>query len=567
MADQGSLNQLLQWSIENSEDARNDPNQQDRDPSRGINSKMIAELMGGPSDADLMREAMSAIVAPLSQVDLENKLIAWDNFEQLIEQLDNANNMEPMGLWQPLIQQLESEIADCRAMAAWCCSTAVQNNVKSQERLQALGGVSKLAKQAVQDEDKTARKKAVNALSSHVRNFQPGLDELESALPDSVWKRKGLEAGDMDSVDELIQTLRDQAARGASCSSSSNELAIIAPPSRPAPAPSAIPPPIPIPPPPLRGGGWPYPPRLLRTAAVAADILLRRHSGIYCRRASSSASPATHPSSLPAGAGTRNRRGSETVGRRIAAQARRRRNSHPFVVRHCATARACAVRLVVRVVIVIPAFLRPDGLRGAVIVARRGAGRGRRIAGFFPLRLLGGEVDVEPFLAWCSAGRPSSIMRHEGLSGSLASKERGAGVAIGFGRKIMWPLTRNVRYSTRLLTNLTQGDMQNHGLAILLNPTLMKYIRRMDNASSLGEKKGKRSSLYETTTQRPLLGSVRAARRRAVGVGLRGGVAVDSVRKRDFDIEPAGDRIACALVDDGVEETAIVSIAVKQLHP
>ncbi|KAI7366290.1 hypothetical protein KC336_g21333, partial [Hortaea werneckii] len=79
MADQGSLNQLLQWSIENSEDARNDPNQQDRDPSRGINSKMIAELMGGPSDADLMREAMSAIVAPLSQVDLENKLIAWDN--------------------------------------------------------------------------------------------------------------------------------------------------------------------------------------------------------------------------------------------------------------------------------------------------------------------------------------------------------------------------------------------------------------------------------------------------------------------------------------------------------
>ncbi|KAI6823347.1 hypothetical protein KC340_g11818 [Hortaea werneckii] len=213
MADQGSLNQLLQWSIENSEEARNDPNQQDRDPSRGINSKMIAELMGGPSDADLMREAMSAIVAPLSQVDLENKLIAWDNFEQLIEQLDNANNMEPMGLWQPLIQQLESEIADCRAMAAWCCSTAVQNNVKSQERLQALGGVSKLAKQAVQDGDKTARKKAVNALSSHVRNFQPGLDELESALPDSVWKRKGLEAGDMDSVDELIQTLRDQAAR------------------------------------------------------------------------------------------------------------------------------------------------------------------------------------------------------------------------------------------------------------------------------------------------------------------------------------------------------------------
>ena len=217
MANNPSLNQLLQWSIEHSDSSRNDPTtqptDQQRDPSRGLNQEMIAQLMGGPSDADRVRDAMTAIVAPVDQVDLENKLIAWDNLEQLIEQIDNANNMEPMGLWAPLIQQLESEFPECRSMAAWCCSTAVQNNVKSQERLRALGGVAKLANQAVTDVDKQARKKAVNALSSQVRNYQPALDELENALSDDVWKRRGLDAGDMDAVDELIQTLRDQAAR------------------------------------------------------------------------------------------------------------------------------------------------------------------------------------------------------------------------------------------------------------------------------------------------------------------------------------------------------------------
>lgn len=216
MADQASLNGLLQWSIKNSDSSRNDPtaeNPEQRDPNRGLNADMLAQLMGGPSDADRMRDAVSAIVAPTDQVDLENKLIAWDNFEQLIENLDNANNMEVLGLWTPLVQQLEHAEAEMRRMAAWCCSTAVQNNVKSQERLLAMGAVPTLAKLATEDENTAVRKKAVSALSSEVRNYQPGLDELEKSLPESVWKRKGLEAGDMDAVDELIQTLRDQVTR------------------------------------------------------------------------------------------------------------------------------------------------------------------------------------------------------------------------------------------------------------------------------------------------------------------------------------------------------------------
>lgn len=214
---QQSLNQLLQWSIENSDSTRNDsttqPTDQQRDPNRGFNASALAELLGGPSDADRMRGAMAAIVAPLEQVDLENKLTAWDNLEQLIEQIDNANNMASLGLWQPLLQQLDSSEPEMRRMAAWCLSTAVQNNVKCQERLLAIGAIPKLATVAIEDDSQAVRKKAVSALSSEVRNFQPGLDELEKHLPQEYRSARGADAGDMDAVDEIIGKLRTQAAR------------------------------------------------------------------------------------------------------------------------------------------------------------------------------------------------------------------------------------------------------------------------------------------------------------------------------------------------------------------
>ena len=47
-----------------------------------------------------------------------------------------------------------------------------------------------------------------------MRNFQPGLDELHQSLPKNLWAgSNGVDAGDMDAVDEVIQKLRDHAAR------------------------------------------------------------------------------------------------------------------------------------------------------------------------------------------------------------------------------------------------------------------------------------------------------------------------------------------------------------------
>lgn len=208
--DKGTSN-LLQWSIENSANAQpqngQTPSQQPIREPRGLSLDALRSLMGGPSDADLMKEAMTVIVHPEST--LEAKVTAFDNFEQLVENLDNANNMEPLGLWPPLISQLDSAEADLRKMAAWCVGTAVQNNEKCQQYFLSIGGVDKVARMAVDDSDATVRRKAVYALSSSVRNFQPGMNEAMKVLPKNVTGPDHVNATDMDVIDAIMAKLRE----------------------------------------------------------------------------------------------------------------------------------------------------------------------------------------------------------------------------------------------------------------------------------------------------------------------------------------------------------------------
>lgn len=212
------MNQLLKWSIENSErpstDPKNpsDPNPE-REPSRPLNADALRSLMGGPSDADLMKESMTALLSP--QISLENKLVAFDNFEQLIENIDNANNMESLGLWTPLIGLLKSEEPDLRRYAAWCAGTAVQNNVRAQERLLIMGGIPTLAKMAVEDEVEIVRRKAIYALSSVMRNFQPALDVAVRALPKVFAPEGAIDAANMEAVDRIVSGLREASSNRA----------------------------------------------------------------------------------------------------------------------------------------------------------------------------------------------------------------------------------------------------------------------------------------------------------------------------------------------------------------
>ena len=56
---------------------------------------------------------------------------------------------------------------------------------------------------------KAMRKKAVFAISSAVRNYQPALNALVAELPAEFRGEDKLDAADMESVDQLIDRLRE----------------------------------------------------------------------------------------------------------------------------------------------------------------------------------------------------------------------------------------------------------------------------------------------------------------------------------------------------------------------
>jgi hypothetical protein len=128
------LNNLLKWGIQNSEASRNDASAPK--PMSEVDRAALQALItgaAGPSDATLMKESFQVIQNPEAKA--EDKHQAFENFEMMIQGIDNANNLESLKLWTPLIQQLDSEDPIIRMWAAWSCSTAVQNNVRSQERV------------------------------------------------------------------------------------------------------------------------------------------------------------------------------------------------------------------------------------------------------------------------------------------------------------------------------------------------------------------------------------------------------------------------------------------------
>jgi hsp70-interacting protein len=212
------LNELLKWSIENSDTnaTKNSDGTSEAAPApRPLNTEALSALFGGPSDAELMRAAMDVVISTDSDVTLDNKLVAFDNFEQLVESLDNANNLSNLSLWTPLLSTLAHAEAELRLMGAWCVGTAVQNNEPSQERLLAMGGIPRLVHLVLRaDERPDVRKKGIYALSSACRNYQPAMDECLKELG-----KKGraadfpeqVDAMNMDAVDVVMNKLKEEA--------------------------------------------------------------------------------------------------------------------------------------------------------------------------------------------------------------------------------------------------------------------------------------------------------------------------------------------------------------------
>ncbi|KAL3894926.1 MAG: hypothetical protein SGCHY_004995 [Lobulomycetales sp.] len=87
-----------------------------------------------------MKEYIAFIQAPDSP--LHDRIVAFDALEMLVESLDNANDLAPLGLWSPLLLLLRDDADEIRKHAAWTIGTALRNNEKSQEHFLAKDGLT-----------------------------------------------------------------------------------------------------------------------------------------------------------------------------------------------------------------------------------------------------------------------------------------------------------------------------------------------------------------------------------------------------------------------------------------
>lgn len=173
------MEKLLHWSVVNSQD--------DKEAIEKVgvpDPRVLQQLFGNGSgatadDPTLMKDAL--LVGTNPEATVENRVIALDNFEMLIENLDNANNIENMKMWEHLIKLLSLKEPEIVAITCSIIGTAVQNNIDSQNNyIKYPDGMTSLINLA-KDEKQTfdVRTKALYSLSNLLRNNKTAASKFE----------------------------------------------------------------------------------------------------------------------------------------------------------------------------------------------------------------------------------------------------------------------------------------------------------------------------------------------------------------------------------------------------
>ncbi|SCV74247.1 BQ2448_6679 [Microbotryum intermedium] len=184
---------LLRWGIENAAPNSLLPLHEDIQAGRrpDLNTDILKAIMG-TTDADRMRECIMVIegrwvdrdgqgqaqglAKENAEVTAEDKYRAWDDLEMLIEDIDNANDMQNLGLWKPIVAHLTDDDSDVVMRACWVCGTAVQNNPKAQQAFLALDPLPTITSIITSTSTPIGtRNKAMYCLSSTLKHSAPAV--------------------------------------------------------------------------------------------------------------------------------------------------------------------------------------------------------------------------------------------------------------------------------------------------------------------------------------------------------------------------------------------------------
>ncbi|KAH8988319.1 nucleotide exchange factors-like protein [Lactarius akahatsu] len=176
------MQSLLRWGIENSS-SNADSSAAPSVPARrmtDLDPGVIDAILGRP-DSELMKEALAK--AQDASLDEDARLTALDDLEMLVENIDNANDLEKLGMWEPLQGLLGSPSDDVRVQALWVIGTAVQNNPSAQRAYLALEPFQALLDFLSPSSRAPAqlRSKAIYALSGVLKHHAAALAPFEAA--------------------------------------------------------------------------------------------------------------------------------------------------------------------------------------------------------------------------------------------------------------------------------------------------------------------------------------------------------------------------------------------------
>ncbi|KAF8312656.1 Fes1-domain-containing protein [Clavulina sp. PMI_390] len=181
------MESLLRWGIENSAAPADDA--PSTDPPRQLKEldPAIIDAILGKSDADEMREQLAVAVDESKPID--DRTTALDNFEMLVESIDNANNLVALKMWEPLIQLSKSSDDEIQQYGLWIIGTAIQNNPKAQHAVsylsynplpQLISILSPSPSSSTTSTSPTTRSKAVYCISNALRHNARAVQAFDS---------------------------------------------------------------------------------------------------------------------------------------------------------------------------------------------------------------------------------------------------------------------------------------------------------------------------------------------------------------------------------------------------
>ncbi|KAF9254977.1 nucleotide exchange factors-like protein [Marasmius fiardii PR-910] len=203
------MESLLKWSIQNSTPG---DGSKPSEPRKDLNPEIIDAILG-KSDAEQMKEDMAiAVDANRSE---DERVDALDHLEMLIEQIDNANNLVKLKLWEPLHALITSDSSTDPVIlqALWVIGTALQNNPAAQDSYLSLNPLPTLTSFLSPNANVSPqiRSKVIYALSGLLKHNAVAVSKLDDDDTDGWAKLKqGLQDPDISvrrKVAFLISTL------------------------------------------------------------------------------------------------------------------------------------------------------------------------------------------------------------------------------------------------------------------------------------------------------------------------------------------------------------------------